>query len=169
MARTDYAQGVYDIDEIYTGGSKDHQGHSTNLRVHVPDPWVGVIAELVGSPHFPEYKNSQDVIRDALYHRLKWATSHRDRSSDEQIKALMAITAQKARLHAADRLRGEAVAFREEIDTTMRRILADGGGQAAASWLEEMAHQIDTDVPEPYRSNLMEVIKGWMNRAQASW
>jgi hypothetical protein len=90
VAREDFVNDGYDPDEIYSGGSKDRQGHSTNLRVHVPDPWVGLMAEIVANTKWPEYRTTQQLVRDAVYHRLRWIERTKTRPMTPRIKTLMA-------------------------------------------------------------------------------
>jgi hypothetical protein len=59
----------YSPDKFYTK-STDGRGNSELLNVKVSPFVFGIIAELVESPDFPDYKTKADVVRDALVHRL---------------------------------------------------------------------------------------------------
>lgn len=63
----------YSPSKFYMRGS-DKQGHSANLRVHVPTYVAGRVQHIFDTHQFP-YKTLQDFYRDAIYHRL-YALEH---------------------------------------------------------------------------------------------
>lgn len=65
----------YDPHEFYTSSS-DKKGHQQQFRVNVPPSLGSEIAQLVQSQRIPAYRTAQDVIRDALIHRLQWLRDH---------------------------------------------------------------------------------------------
>lgn len=59
----------YDPDKFYTR-STDGRGNSETLYFKVTPFMLGIMAELVENPEFPDYKTKADVLRDALAHLL---------------------------------------------------------------------------------------------------
>ena len=52
--------------------SVDKRGHSSHLRVAITPSMGEMIGQLIAAKKVAEYKTPQDVVRDALYHRLQW-------------------------------------------------------------------------------------------------
>lgn len=63
----------YDPEKFYTR-SKDKQGHSSTIRVNIPDYLMANLAGLVQSKLIPAYKTREDFVRDAIVHRFAWVT-----------------------------------------------------------------------------------------------
>lgn len=63
----------YDPEKFYTR-SKDKQGHSSTIRVNIPDYLMANLAELVQSKAIPAYRTREDFVRDAIVHRFAWVT-----------------------------------------------------------------------------------------------
>ncbi len=61
----------YDPEKFYTR-SKDKQGHSSTLRINLPDYLMANLAELVQSKAIPAYRTREDFVRDAIVHRYAW-------------------------------------------------------------------------------------------------
>ncbi len=49
--------------------ASDEKGHSAHVRVNLPTETVQVTAEIIAKGNFP-YRTREDLIRDAVYHRL---------------------------------------------------------------------------------------------------
>jgi hypothetical protein len=62
---------AYSPDKFYVK-STDGRGNSELLNVKVSPFVYGILAELVESPLFPDYRTKADVIRDMLVHRLHY-------------------------------------------------------------------------------------------------
>lgn len=163
MARQDFIDDTYDEEEIYAGGSKDAQGHSTNMRTHIPDPWMAAIGELISSPDWPEYKTSQHFIRDAIFHRLHWSLRQGKRKTSERVKRLVALS----RLQAETNYRAmEREAFQElitDLRQAFRDAHADGDNMGLRELLKETEAHLD-DMPQPYRDQIRDEIISWDRR-----
>lgn len=166
MARADFADG-YSIDDIYAGGSKDEQGHSSNLRCHVPDSWLGALAELVASKEWPEYKTVQHIIRDAVYHRIKWASNQSDRGRLPGVKLAIVMAEQEERLDGQTRMRNNYKRLREKIELTFREALAEREGMVVREIISDFMDQLE-EFPEPYQSRLLDDLLYWQKRAADS-
>jgi len=67
----------YSVSKYYTS-ARDKKGFSTTVRVSIPPVVMSNIASFVATQRIPEYKTSQDVLRDALVHRLQWLRDNVD-------------------------------------------------------------------------------------------
>lgn len=164
MARDDFRNDRYDPNEVYSGGAKDHQGHSTNIRCHIPDPWTAAIAEVINSPDWPEYRTPQDFYRDAIYHRMKWASRQESRSGSERVRTLMALIQGQAALDYATLIREASHSFIENARKTLSQLLGDGNILGVRETIKELEASLD-DLGEPYRSSLRTEIESWERRA----
>ncbi len=61
----------YSPDKFYIKATDDH-GHSELVHLKVPPGVLSAIAQIVQSRAIPEYRTSQDLIRDAIIHRLHY-------------------------------------------------------------------------------------------------
>lgn len=163
MARDDFRGDVYDPGEVYTGPSKDAQGHSSNIRCHIPDPWVAAVAELVASTDWPEYRTSQDFYRDAIYHRMRWAARQENRRGSDRVRTLMALISGEAALSYATLLRETASTFVDNARRTLSLLLTDGSTDNARETIKELEAQLD-HLPEPYRTQLATDLAAWQRR-----
>lgn len=162
MAREDFNQSQYDVNEVWSGGAADHQGHSVNLRVKVPVEWSGAIAELTASKSWPEYKTPQDFIRDAIHHRLHWAESQSGRESIPEVANLMAIERVFTSIRRYEALNKQFKAMRDQmIDAFRDSAVTDP--QVLAAQIEDTT-TIAEDFPEPFRSRLLDDLDFWKRR-----
>lgn len=68
--------GGYSMDNFYTG-SKDAQGHSTFVRIRVPDHIYGLLGRLIASGEVPELQTIPAAFRDAIHHRIRYLAATR--------------------------------------------------------------------------------------------
>jgi hypothetical protein len=61
----------YNVGQFYTDSS-DHRGHNVSTKVTLPPEVSGQISEVVQSGQVPQYRTANDLIRDAIVHRLHW-------------------------------------------------------------------------------------------------
>ncbi len=163
VARNDLRDDAYDPNDIYMGGAKDAQGHSTNIRAHIPDTWVGMINQIVSSPLWPEYQTFQDFYRDAIYQRMRWAQRQPNRGNDPKVRALMAIINSQASLNYASTVRQAAEEQVNAASRTLSQMVADGNSIAVRETIKELEANL-TDLPEPWRSRLAAELETWERR-----
>jgi hypothetical protein len=154
---------VYDPNQIYTGAAKDGQGHSTNIRAKLPDSWMGIIAELVNSPDWPEYKTPQHFYRDAIYHRMLWASRQPDRTTSPRVKTLMALSQGQAALEYLTMRREFSQSYLNSARRTLSDLIGDGSGMAVRETLKELEATIDL-LEEPWRSELKREVEAYDRR-----
>ena len=165
MARRDFQADEYDPDEIYAGGSMDTHGHSSNLRCHVPKTWLGPMSSLIASPEWPEYRDTQSIIRDALYHRLHWTTTQKDREAAPGVARAMAIMRFERSREAAEQMMHEAEEMDQGINNTVIELLRAGDNDSATRLLNEFDDTVRQTFPEPHLSRLLETIERLRKRA----
>lgn len=164
MARDDLRDDAYDPNQVYIGGSKDTQGHSTNIRAKIPDTWMGSIGEIVNSNDWPEYRTVQDFYRDAIYHRMRWATRQPDRSTSVRVAKLIAIARGQAAIDYADMLMRSSQEFVENASKTLAALVANGNQLALREAMKEMENVLD-ELEEPYRDELRRTIETYERRS----
>lgn len=151
----------YDVDRIYTGGAKDAQGHSINLRLHVPDMFAAQIQELVDSKTiWPEYTSQQVFLRDAVYHRLQWAhnQSHRAGAATARWRKVMQM---EFWLNAQDAERAAYRRVRDKMWKICRDAEVDGDREALAGAIDALKEQVES-FPDPhFREKLETDLELW--------
>ncbi len=148
---------VYDPDVVYTGRSTDSHGHSTNIRSHIPDPWVAIVSEFVHSADWPEYMSPQAFYRDAIYHRMKWASMHSDRWTSARVKALIAIAEGEAALDYADLMRESSKLYVEKARKTLSDLHGDNNQAAVKMTLASIEAGLPY-IEEPWKSELTRLV-----------
>jgi hypothetical protein len=165
LARDSFRNDSYDPSEVYAGGAKDAQGHSANIRCHIPDHWVAAVSELVNSSEWPEYKTPQDFYRDAVYHRMRWASAQTDRSGSDRVRSLMALASGQASLSYVTMLREQSYAFLENARRTLSTLMGDGNMVAVRETIKDLESNL-TDIIEPYRTMLRRELETYELRTQ---
>ncbi len=164
MARDKFVDDGYDPNEVYAGGAKDTDGHSTNIRAHIPDPWTGVISQLIASSDWPEYKTAQHFYRDAIYHRMRWASKVRNRSDSPRIRTLMAQAQADAALQYRMSMQRSHKAIVDLMSETMGEARANNDFMGMKETLKEIESLLDK-MDEPWRSKLASELADWERRA----
>lgn len=150
----------YSEDRFYTR-STDAQGHGEHLRVRMPQ---GIEAQVYGAVReVSEYRTVQDLMRDAVVHRLEYLQK-RYKMSDEA-----------RRLLELERLRADSDRRSQDIDT-MTDAVVDLGEKLSKAWeakdyamvaeeLEEGSELIDW-LREPYRGQVKQLLADWRARSK---
>lgn len=163
VARDDLHDDAYDPNEIYLGGAKDQQGHSTNIRAKIPDNWAGSIAEVVGSDDWPEYRTMTDFYRDAIYHRMRWASRHRNRQISPRAKTLIALAQADAAIAYAALIRETNENLVRGAERILANLVSDGNQLALREVIKELEVNLDK-MSDPYRSELARLIETYERR-----
>lgn len=164
MAREDLRDDAYDPNQVYIGGSKDAQGHATNIRAKIPDTWMGSIGEIVNSPDWPEYRSVQDFYRDAIYHRMRWASRQPDRTTSPRVAKLMAIASGTAALDYHNMITTASKEYIDQASKTLQNLVANGNQLALREAIKELESTLDL-IEEPYRSELARLLETYERRA----
>lgn len=134
----------YSADKFYTK-STDGRGNSELLNVKVSPFVYGILAELVESPDFPDYRTKADVIRDMLVHRLHYV---REMAKDE---ARMAGLKQRTRMlqmeAQVERLKNEMIQeqrFADSLEEAMKLGIEAGNVTMTGQAIEAAEAALDT-------------------------
>lgn len=158
---TDGDHDDYNPSHFYTH-SQDKKGHSVTIYTSITKPLAAELANLAQSGMVPAYRSRQDIIRDAIYHRVKQIAIMIN-NSELEITVDMAMLmsdemrivdeAQQAeQLIQALRLNAQAIYAKDGNEIgRLRRYLAQR---------REMADSI----PEPYRDDYLSAITDYERR-----
>lgn len=64
-------------DDDFVFHATDKKGHCAQLRIAVPPDVDQTLTQIIEQHQFP-YRTKADIVRDALYHRLKWLDDNHD-------------------------------------------------------------------------------------------
>lgn len=153
----------YDIGSFYCR-STDHRGHSNNLRVRVKPEVSGEVAALVASGTIPEYTTSQDFIRDAIVHRMRWLAENMENP------ALRARLSEAVRRAAIDESTARYTtlidSFEEFVGRTKEvceRALRFDDHAGIAAYLHEVIEYAN-NTREPYSGMLLKVVEHYRSQ-----
>jgi len=150
----------YDRTRFYTH-SEDKKGHSFHVRANIPKPLGGELGSLVQSGMIPAYRSIGDIVRDAVYHRVKEVSSMIDAGEVEQAVDMAMLHSEELRmldeaqqaeqLIEAVRANASAMFGREGDRTRLKRYLAQ-------------RKEIADSIPEPYRNDYLAAIEDFDQR-----
>lgn len=133
----------YSQDTFYCHAT-DKKGHCVQVRVALPPTIGDMLASLVASGKIPEYKTPQHVLRDALYHRLKYVNENFDTGID-----LSMWTVQIETERMMERERAGEQLVRDLIQLRMHC-----GAEEKAAVHEKMLAALDSDLPSSAKEQL---------------
>lgn len=146
----------YDISSFYTKGS-DGRGHSDNMRVRLKPDVAGEIASLVASGFIPDYTTPQDMVRDAIVHRLRWIAENTD---NRDLRAKLDDAVRRMVIEeTTSRYVNLVETFEEFLSRTREvceRALKFGDHHGVAEYLDDVV-EYASNSREPYRSTLLTV------------
>jgi hypothetical protein len=165
MAREEFIDSAYSINEVYTGGASDQKGHSVNPRVKMPDHWLAAIHAVVDDLNaFPEYRrNHVAFIRDAIHHRLVWASEQTNRGDMSRVRHHAAMLKAEAQLQLRTQTRDQFTALSKLLDSTFTTALIEGDLTGIQELMDDFATTLN-DWPEPYRTKLQASLHYWEKR-----
>lgn len=153
----------YDPDKFYTSSRNKHD-HSEQMSLKLPPDLYMAVQSYGNNQDFPEYRSGQDVVRDAIVHRLHYLTS--SYRADPTIISLVRAHMTVARLSMG---MAELDLMNKVVDDT--RVLSDrlmnGRDIESMSRLiieTETAREV---MREPYVSRIDELLvrmKDWVKR-----
>ena len=148
----DSSKKKYSPFNFYTK-SKDHQGHSTQIRLKIPDHMIPVLQMIIEA--FPEhYKTYNDFHRDSMVHRVKFFEMH-----FEQFKQSAKGTMFSAMVEA-DTILAETEALKslpskiKKVCETFREV----GDKASLMSYVANQRMASSAYPEPWKSKVIEVL-----------
>lgn len=166
MAREDFTaeSSDYDINQVYTGSASDDNGHSVNLRCNIPTHWAASITELVNSVDWPEINSTQAFVRDAIYHRMHWASEQTDRTRIESVRKLRAIELMKQAIARHSFIRRAYEQMMEEMQETFRSASVHSDREVLLALIEEVEVAIK-EFPEAMQDKLHDELDYWKRRS----
>ena len=169
MAHKDFASesGGYDPDEIMTS-SQDNHGHSTNQRVHIPPTWRAQMEQLIQSEQWPEYNSLQAIVRDALYHRLRWTGTQKNRSQYPGIQRAMIRERYRNRLDADIQYEASMREFRQTLDRSLSEMLQREEYETVQSYCEDILNDME-NFHGKEQEKLINQVHTYMERAKGRW
>lgn len=169
MAHNEFASesGGYDPDEIMTR-SQDHNGHSTNQRVYIPPTWKAMMENIKDSDQWPEYRGFQDIVRDALYHRLHWITAQKNRGQYPEVQSAMVRERYRKRLEADIQYEASVREFKETIDRSLSEMLQREEYDAVLSYVDDMLQDMD-HFKGREQEKLINLLHTYQERAKGRW
>jgi hypothetical protein len=146
----------YDPSTIYTASTKDGVGEK--LVTRVPPSILGEIAAIIQSRLVPEYRTAQDLVRDALIHRLIYLTEHYE------------VSTSLRRMLVSEQMRADATRagmIREEYQKVVELFagefeeLRKAGDFEGMSALKEEGWKGSINMIQPYREQLEKILLGY--------
>jgi hypothetical protein len=129
----------YSPDKFYTK-STDGRGNSELIQVKVSPFVYGLLAEIIESPDFPDYRTKADLIRDALVHRLHHLREMaKDTTRMDSLKRKTGMLMQEAQ---AERLKAEMEQEARFVDALID-IMAAGAMSGNVTALGEAIDQAE--------------------------
>ncbi len=121
--------------------STDDKGHSSTVRVNIPNDMAQMINQIVQKGYF-EYRTREDIIRDALYHRLAWLDANHNLGFGEKLR----------RLRSMDYIledESERIEFQSRIEKLSQELLAIPDKDEQRRLVSDLANQIHS-MPNGY-------------------
>lgn len=146
----------YAVNKFYTSSIENkHGNHRTIKNVPIPPGLMGQMSALVQSGRIPAYKTIQDIVRDAIVHRLHYLA---DFTADAEMKSVVEQEVLDSnRIKIMDRMKKYKDTVSQFTDalflTKMER-----DTEAYTAVLKELNTAIPF-YPEPYRSQLENLAK----------
>jgi len=154
----DFDDTTYSLEDFYTK-SVDSRGHREMTRVAFPPNVLSTLSTIVQSGKIPAYRTVQDVIRDAVLHRIWWLEKYALKESygiiDYASLKMMRLQ-QFIENSLKEGQRMEAIVINAEKALEYYRSLRDK--EEVARILSELRNQID-NVREPFKDRLKNIIE----------
>lgn len=144
----------YSPTKFYTGAS-DAQGRMSSYRINVPLSIGMELRRLIESREIAAYQTVNDIVRDALTHRLHYLAEQRKMDRLERHNIAYQLTSDQ------ERRRAEMHSLDEFIDQTAQTIQlarAKGDVMVLREVVEE-AQEAAKAIREPYRGRLLKLLE----------
>lgn len=110
---------AYSVDRFYTRATND-KDHGEYIRVKLAPEVIAELNRIVASGIVPEYESPQDIIRDAIVHRVRWLNDQRQVPLTE-LGRLMLLRAELARLELRQQVRAEILQRIQRVASSATR------------------------------------------------
>jgi hypothetical protein len=154
----DFDDTTYSLEDFYTK-SVDSRGHREMTRVAFPPNVLSTLSTIVQSGKIPAYRTVQDVIRDAVLHRIWWLEKYALKESygiiDYASLKMMKLQ-QFIENSLKEGQRMEAIVTNAEKALEYHKSLRDK--EEMIKVLSELRNQID-NVREPFKDRLKNIIE----------
>lgn len=151
----------YSIDKFYTK-STDGRGHQKHVRVNAPPALVARASKMVKAEALP-YNTVQDLVRDALHHRVHWL--EKNVSNIEVDQDLVAVLRLQERI---DYIRTEGETLEQLVDTLEESLeLHYQRKNRKLLWttIGEAERGLDAISP-PYKGQVRELVSEYKEKAE---
>lgn len=146
----------YSPDKFYCRSSDTH-GHYRHVRVNVPPTMAGMLESMVESGGIPEYRTSQDVIRDAIVHRLEYLNKVYMKS--EKYERVLAVERRRALVEQLTLQMQEFGHLVESIRRSISEAALAGDWYALQMALDNA--EIEAEGPtmrDPYKGQILAIV-----------
>jgi len=118
----------------------DEKGHTKTMRVNVPTDLAQMLHQIVQKGHFP-YRTDEDVIRDALFHRLAWLNENKDLDLKDYLTYTWAMDAALNQVESAHKFQE----WMASLNGKMTILLNDSARQIFLQKILEATYKIRDD------------------------
>lgn len=156
-------QDAYDPTRFYTY-SQDKKGHSVGIRINIPKPLAGELSNLAKSGTVPAYRSTEDVVRDALYHRVKQIARMVDNGELEvAVDMAMLMSDELQMMDEAEEAKELIDAVRSNAQAIYAR---DGGNMTRLKRYLAQRRELADSIPLPYRADYLSAIEDYEKRIE---
>lgn len=127
-----------------------------------------MMEQYVQSESWPEYRTVADIVRDALYHRLHWASEQKHRGNFPNVAQAVIRERYRKRLEQDAQYEQEMREFRNQIDVTLTQMLQRDEHESVMSYCEDLLADIDSFHGRE-QEKLINQIQTFMERAKGRW
>lgn len=157
--------GSYSPDRFYCR-SVDKQGHGSEVRAQIPPEMAAVMERIVQQQKIPNYQTKQDIVRDALAHRLHYITT--SLIDDPRLRAEVDRYRRMADLLDRVAERERLSNYVEQYDHALAKAVRDRDWLSLVELLNEAYETVD-EIRDPYREQLKELHARYTQNLPDGW
>ena len=154
------AESKYDPNEFYVR-TVDKRGHKETVHVAMPPDLFAEIHETANNPNFPFYRTVQDLMRDAVLHRMHWL--YEKYGATEHAKEFLALEMAKAKIETRKRARDTITDILSELTTSLDIYIKVGDHKNLAKCIFDCYEMAETTT-EPYSSQFRSLAQQYESR-----
>ena len=137
--------------------STDHHGHFRHMRVNVPPEVAARVEAIVATKTIPAYRTGQDLIRDAIMHRLHWLE---ERIEDPELARVLANERRRSSYSQAKQEIEELTQLVADAETVLALQAKAKDWWALSASLEEIAEHAN-EIRQPYAGRMAQLAKSY--------